>query len=58
MQLRVTPKVDARYWTAILVASMLGTNFGDLFPDILKLSSSISLLARSSYFPSSYWPNA
>jgi uncharacterized membrane-anchored protein len=46
MQLRVTPKVDVRYWTAILVASMCGTNLGDFFPDIFKLSSGVSLLAQ------------
>lgn len=42
MQLKVTPKVDARYWTAILIASMCGTNFGDFFPDELGLSAGAS----------------
>ena len=50
MQLRITPKVGPRYWTAILIASMCGTNFGDVFPDILKLSTGIGLLILIALF--------
>jgi uncharacterized membrane-anchored protein len=31
MQIRHMPKVDARYWTAIAMASLFGTNLGDLY---------------------------
>ena len=31
MQLRTTPTLDARYWVAILIASIVGANTGDLF---------------------------
>jgi uncharacterized membrane-anchored protein len=44
MQLRITPKIGPRYWTAILIASMCGTNAGDFFPDVLKLSTGVGLL--------------
>ena len=39
MQLRVTPRIGARYWAVILLASMCGTNLGDFFPDVLKLGT-------------------
>ena len=31
MKLRHMPQVDARYWTAITLASLFGTNLGDLY---------------------------
>jgi uncharacterized membrane-anchored protein len=31
MQSRHTPRVDVRYWTAITLASVFGTNLGDLY---------------------------
>ena len=44
MDLKVTPRLNARYWVAILIASMCGTNFGDLFPDTLDISEGPALL--------------
>lgn len=44
MHLKITPKIDARYWSIILFASMLGTNLGDLLPDNLHLPVAISLV--------------
>ena len=38
MQLKSAPAVEARYWTAMLVASMCGTNFGDIFADVLHFN--------------------
>lgn len=38
MQLKNAPAVEARYWTAMLVASMCGTNFGDIFSDVLHFN--------------------
>lgn len=50
MRLRVTPRVDARYWTAILFASMCGTNFGDFLPDVLRLGTGASMVALAGLF--------
>jgi uncharacterized membrane-anchored protein len=50
MQLKITPKVGSRYWTAILIASMCGANFGDVFPDVLKLSTGLGLLVLIAMF--------
>ncbi len=44
MDLKVTPRVNARYWVAILIASMCGTNFGDFFPDTLHISEGPAFL--------------
>jgi len=44
LQLKITPKVGLRYWVAILIASMCGTNIGDFVPDILKFSAGAGLL--------------
>src|SRR6516165_1500179 len=38
MQLKSAPAVEARYWTAMLVASTCGTNFGDIFADVLRFN--------------------
>ena len=43
MQLKITPTVGARYWVAISIASMCGTNFGDFFPDILKIGTAAAM---------------
>src|SRR5258708_28096121 len=50
MQLKITPKVGPRYWTAITIASMCGANFGDVLPDILKLSTGLGLLVEIAMF--------
>ena len=44
MPLKVTPESGARYWTAILVASMCGTNMGDFMLGALKLGTGFSLV--------------
>ncbi len=44
MDLKVTPRVNARYWVAILIASMCGTNFGDFFPVTLHISEGPAFL--------------
>src|SRR4051794_15276230 len=50
MQQVHTPRVDTRYWTAITMASVFGTNLGDLYAhesglDIVKGLALLSLLA-------------
>jgi len=50
MQLKMTPKVGPRYWTAILIASLCGANFGDIFPDVLGLSTGLGLLVLIALF--------
>jgi uncharacterized membrane-anchored protein len=47
MQLKQAPRVNARYWTAILLASMCGANLGDVFTDILHVSvlTALAILA-------------
>jgi len=50
MDLKVTPRVNARYWVAILIASMCGTNFGDLFPDTLHVSEGPAFLILTGLF--------
>ena len=50
MQLKITPKVGPRYWTAIMIASMWGANFGDVLPDVLKLSTGPGLLVEIAMF--------
>lgn len=37
MQINHIPKVNARYWTAITMASIFGTNMGDLYADDAQL---------------------
>ena len=44
MQLKITPRVSPRYWTALLIASTCGTNLGDFLPDFLKVSTRVGLL--------------
>jgi uncharacterized membrane-anchored protein len=43
------PTIDARYWTAILAASMCGANTGDFASRILGLGHR----SRSIFWPSS-----
>ncbi len=44
MNFKALPKIDARYWVAISIASMCGTNLGDLFPDVFKLGTPVALI--------------
>ena len=50
MQLKVTPRIGARYWTAISIASMCGTNFGDFFPDILHIGTAATMAVLAILF--------
>lgn len=50
MQLKITPKVGPRYWTAILIASMCGTNFGDFFPDVLRVGAGVGFMILIALF--------
>lgn len=50
MKLKRTPRVNTRYWAAILAASMCGTNLGDVFPDVLKLNTTLALLVLAVLF--------
>ncbi|MDR3410532.1 MAG: hypothetical protein P4L87_06260 [Formivibrio sp.] len=37
MQLRHVPKIDVKYWCALILASVFGANTGDFFADVLNL---------------------
>ena len=50
MQLRNTPILDARYWVAIVIASMFGANMGDLFAHDLGLGHVEGLLPLAILF--------
>lgn len=50
MRLKVTPNVGPRYWAAILVASMCGTNLGDTIPDVFKMSADSGLIMLAFMF--------
>ncbi|WP_321937502.1 hypothetical protein [Paraburkholderia sp. J8-2] len=50
MQLKITPIVHARYWAAICVASMCGTNLGDIIPHYLGLQTAAGLLLTTVLF--------
>src|ERR1700722_11774941 len=50
MRLKVTPNVGPRYWAAILIASMCGTNLGDIIPDVLKVSAGSGLIMLAFMF--------
>ena len=50
MQFKVTPKVGPRYWTAISIASICGTNLGDFVPDVLKMNAGAGLLLLTLVF--------
>jgi len=50
MRLKVTPNVGARYWAAIMLASICGTNLGDIIPDVLKLAPAKGLIVLALMF--------
>jgi uncharacterized membrane-anchored protein len=50
MHLKVTPNVGVRYWTAILIASMCGTNLGDILQDVLKIGTGSGLVMLALMF--------
>lgn len=69
MQIRHMPRVDARYWSAIAMASLFGTNLGDLYahdsglgliggvPVLIALAAIVFLVARRDTAPRElyYW---
>jgi uncharacterized membrane-anchored protein len=50
MQFKVTPKIGPRYWTAISLASVCGTNMGDFVPDVLKMNNGRGLVLLAVIF--------
>lgn len=50
MQLKVSPRIGPRYWTVILIASMCGTNLGDLLLEYFELRTSVCLAIWASCF--------
>jgi uncharacterized membrane-anchored protein len=54
MQLRHLPTIDARYWTAILFASLFGTNLGDLYAHDSGLGLGLGLLVLLGLFVATY----
>jgi uncharacterized membrane-anchored protein len=50
MRLKVTPNVGLRYWAAILIASMCGTNLGDIIPDVLKIGAGAGFIMLALMF--------
>jgi uncharacterized membrane-anchored protein len=52
MALNTTPRITPRYWTAILLASMCGTNLGDVFPKLLGLAPAVELAILAAAFAS------
>lgn len=50
MILKNSPRLTARYWVAILLASMCGTNLGDYFPDVLKINVITELAILAAVF--------
>jgi uncharacterized membrane-anchored protein len=69
MQIRHMPRVDARYWSAIAMASLFGTNLGDLYahdsglgliggvPILAALAAAVFLIERRDATPRElyYW---
>ncbi|HEY0315012.1 MAG TPA: hypothetical protein VGC28_01975, partial [Sphingomonas sp.] len=69
MQIRHMPRVDARYWAAIAMASLFGTNLGDLYahdsglgliggvPILVALAAAVFLVERRDQTPRElyYW---
>jgi uncharacterized membrane-anchored protein len=49
------PTIDARYWTAILAASMCGANTGDFVSRILGLGHTRGLLPLGLIFLGILW---
>ena len=54
MQLRHLPTLNARYWTAILFASIFGTNLGDLYTHGSGLGLGLGLLVLLGLFIVTY----
>lgn len=50
MNLKSVPKIEARYWFAIMLASMCGTNLGDFFPDILEIDPGVEMVVLIALF--------
>ena len=55
MQVKNLPTIDARYWTAILAASMCGANTGDFASRILGLGHTRGLLPLALIFLAIVW---
>ena len=55
MKLKNLPMIDARYWTAILAASMCGANTGDFASRILGLGHTRGLLPLALVFLAIIW---
>ena len=55
MQPRNLPTIDARYWTAIVAASMCGANMGDFFSHYLHLGHARGLLPLAVLFGVVLW---
>ncbi len=55
MKPRSLPTIDARYWTAILAASMCGANTGDFVSRILGLGHTRGLLPLGLIFLAIVW---
>jgi uncharacterized membrane-anchored protein len=55
MQVRNLPVISARYWTAILVASMCGANTGDFLSHNLNLGHYRGLLPLAAIFTAILW---
>lgn len=50
MKLKSAPTLGPRYWTTMLIASVCGTNFGDFFPDVLRLGAVAGLISLAALF--------
>jgi uncharacterized membrane-anchored protein len=55
MQVRNVPPVNARYWTAIIAASMCGANMGDFFSEYLHLGNAAGVLPLLILFLAVLW---
>jgi uncharacterized membrane-anchored protein len=55
MQIKHVPTIDARYWTAIIVASMCGANSGDFLARYLDLGHVRGLLPLALVFFAILW---
>jgi uncharacterized membrane-anchored protein len=50
MLLKNAPVIEARYWAAMLIASMCGANFGDVFADVLHFNLLEGLITLAALF--------
>jgi uncharacterized membrane-anchored protein len=55
MQIRNVPSINARYWTAIIFASMCGANAGDFFSEYLKFGNVKGILPLLILFLGILW---